>query len=103
MSKTENVTMGTSGSKIIACCGHELEGMDDGVEMEVDGMWGLYCKECAREYTQQKNAEFREFAEEEEAYRMAEAHCEYTLGVYRKAYMDAFLHGYKHGVEDERK
>ena len=28
---------------------------------------------------------------------MAKAHCEYLITVFTKAFMDGFIHGYKHG------
>lgn len=34
---------------IIACCGHELSDVWEGVKLEIDGTQGLYCKDCARE------------------------------------------------------
>jgi hypothetical protein len=31
---------------------------------------------------------------------LANAHCEYLITVFRKAFMDGFIHGYKHGREE---
>jgi len=31
---------------------------------------------------------------------LARDHCDYLKTVFDKAYMDGFMHGYKHGVEE---
>ena len=37
---------------------------------------------------------------EEEIRALAEAHCDYLITVFRKAFIDGFIHGYKHGKEE---
>lgn len=36
-----------------------------------------------------------------DAKKLAEEHWEYVGSICRKMYIDAFIHGYKHGVEEE--
>lgn len=38
----------------------------------------------------------------EDVKKMAEDHADYVMSIARKMYIDAFIHGFKHGEEDAK-
>jgi len=114
---------------IVADCGHEIESVDDGEEVEVEGASVTYCRQCAYGLNTPFSGGSRptyytdmirnkpEWCPKCECYRnlshvhkdnsvvagspeqLAEAHCAYNVGLYRKAFLDGFTHGFKHGKD----